>query len=239
MHKTGMNKIYAVISDLIAKNLSRVIGLLPTVFCLLLPFFASAVFPSDAETALDRMQQRYSKVETISGSFVLTTQPIPGVDQVEKGVFWLKRPALMRWEYSYPEEQLFIADGEKAFIYQPLDNQVTERSLTTEELLNTPLKFLLGSGDIRNDFFIVPEEELGNEMKGSQFIRLIPREEADYSYLVLEIDDESSDLVRLTIRDPDNYMREYVFSDLKMNVKIKDKDFFEFEIPEGAEVDRR
>jgi outer membrane lipoprotein carrier protein len=212
---------------------------LRTVIFLLLIFFAPAAYPSDAEVALDRMQKRYSAADTIHGSFMLTTQPIPEVDKVEKGVFWLKKPALMRWEYTYPEEELFIADGKKSYIYNPLANQVTERSLTTEELLDTPLGFLLGSGDIRKEFFFAPEEELGNEMGGALFVQLIPRAEADYSSLVLGIDEESFDLVQLSIIELDGYKREFVFSDLKINVKIKDKDFFKFKIPEGAEVDRQ
>ena len=76
-------------------------------FILLIPFLQA--YASDAETALEEMQRRYASVETISGSFRLTYSDF-GIEQVESGEFWLKKPAFMRWEYRYPEEKLFVAD---------------------------------------------------------------------------------------------------------------------------------
>ena len=182
------------------------------------------------------MQQRYSSIETISSSFIFTSKGL-GIEQVEKGVLWLKKPALMRWEYSYPEEKLFVADGKEGFLYEPEDRKVTVQSLTTEELLCTPLKFLFGAGDVEENFHIVPENEFRPTVERSQVIRLIPKTESDYSFLVLEIDDESSDLVRLTFQDPGGDMREYVFADIKLDVKV-DKKKFRFKPPDGVEVDR-
>lgn len=218
------------------KQLPAAHCLLPTACCLL--FFLSTAYTSDVETVLGKMQQRYASADTITGSFVLTNRAPQGIEQVERGVFWLKKPALMKWEYSDPEGMMFVADGKEGFLYDPRDRQVTVQSLTTKDLLNTPLELLLGAGDVEESFHIVSENAFEPATDGTQRVRLVPISETDYSYLDLEIDNTSFDLVRLTIKELDGNTREYHFTDLKTDVKIKDKNFFRFEIPEGAEIYR-
>lgn len=203
-------------------------------FILLIPF--SLAYASDAETALEGMQRRYAAVQTISGFFRLSYSD-QSIEQVESGEFWLKKPAFMRWEYRHPEEKLFIADGRETFFYVPMDRQVTVQSFTAEELLSTPLKFLLGGSDVEESFFIESGYEFGGEFEGTQTFRLIPKSETEYSFLILEIDEISFDLKRLAIREHSGNILEYVFTDLKTNVKVSDKKF-RFKIPEDAEVHR-
>jgi len=204
------------------------------IFILLIPF--PPAYASNAETALEGMQRRYASVETISGSFRLTYSD-QGIEQVESGEFWLKKPAFMRWEYRYPEEKLFIADGRETYFYEPLDRQVTVQSFTAEELLSTPLKFLLGAEGIDNSFVVEPEHEIGHESEGMVSVRLTPRSEAEYAFLVLEIDAATSGLRRLTIYEQSGDTLEYQFSDLKMNVKVSNEKF-KFKIPDDTEVYR-
>ena len=206
--------------------------LLTSVFCLLTS--VSFVFASDAEAALAAMQRRYASVQTISGSFRLTNTDI-GIEQVESGEFWLKKPALMSWEYHEPEEMLLVADGKEIFFYVPLDRQVTVQSFTAEELMSTPLKFLLGGKDIEESFFIESGYEFSEGSGNTQIVKLTPKNETLYKFLILEIDEKSSDLRRLTIRELSGRILEYVFTDLKMNVKVSDKKF-RFEIPDDVEV---
>jgi outer membrane lipoprotein carrier protein len=211
----------------------------PTVFllfCSLLLAPCFLVYASDAEEALAAMQRRYASVETISGSFRLTYSDF-GIEQVESGEFWLKKPAFMRWEYRHPEEKLFIADGRETFFYEPLDRHVTVQSFTAEELLSTPLTFLLGSKDIGESFVIEPEYDLDPESEGTQIVRLIPKSEMEYTFLVLEIDEASSDLRRLVIRELAGNTLEYLFTDLETNAKVSDKKF-SFEFPDDVEVHR-
>ena len=212
----------------------RLCCLLATGYWLLASF--PSAYGSDAETALTGMQRRYASVQTISGSFRLSYSD-QSIEQVESGEFWLKKPAFMRWEYHQPEEKLFIADGEETFFYEPLDRHVTVQSFTADELLSTPLKFLLGADDIQESFTIEPGTEFGMKSEGTQVVRLIPKNETEYAFLILEIDTLSYDLRRLAIREKGGNTLEYLFSDLKTNVKVSDKKF-RFKIPEDAEVHR-
>jgi len=201
---------------------------------LLIPFLPA--YGSDAETALAEMQRRYASVRTISGFFRLTYTDM-SIEQVESGEFWLKKPAFMRWEYRQPEEKLFVADGRETFFYVPVDRQVTVQSFTAEELLSTPLKFLLGGQDIEESFYVESGYEFGGESGGTQTFRLIPKSETEYSFLILEIDEKSFDLKRMAIREHSGNILEYVFTDLKTNIKVSDRKF-RFKIPEDTEVHR-
>lgn len=182
------------------------------------------------------MQQHYASAQTISGTFRLTYTDT-GIVQMESGKFWLKKPALMRWEYREPYQKLFVADGKETFLYEPLDGQVTVQSFTAEELLSTPLQFLLGGGNIGESYLIEPVAEFEGKSGGERCVRLLPRSEAEYAFLILEIDEASSDLRRLTIQEHTGNTLEYFFADLKTNVKAGDE-MFRFKIPEDAEVHR-
>ena len=118
------------------------------VFAFCFYFAATESFAVDLETVAEGLQQRYASAETMSGSFQQTYRA-PGIEQVESGVFRMKRPGLMRWEYRQPEAKLFVADGREAFLYVPLDRQVTIQSFSASDMRGTPLEFLLGGTNIR------------------------------------------------------------------------------------------
>jgi outer membrane lipoprotein carrier protein len=196
-----------------------------------------AAAAEDLGDVVDGLQQHYAHVETISGSFK-QTYLAPGIDQVESGQFWLKKPGLMRWEYRHPEEKLFVADGHEASLYVPQDGQVTVQPLTPADLRNTPLKFLLGTGSITKDFGVSWETQFQPKASQTYLIRLTPRRrESEYSFLVLELEKETWDLRRILIREESGNTSEFFFTDVKTNVKV-DKSKFRFKWPKGVEVIR-
>ncbi len=197
----------------------------------------SSAQAADLESVIAGLQRRYGSIKTMTGNFEQTYRA-PGIDQVESGGFWLKKPGLMRWEYRNPEEKLFIADGRETYLYVPADRQVTVQSFTTEEMHNTPLEFLLGSVDIDKSFAASWENQLKPKNEATFLIRLTPRRsDAQYSYLVLEVDQKSCDIVRIVIREPGGDTSEFVFSDLKMNARV-DNGLFKFKAPKGVETIR-
>jgi outer membrane lipoprotein carrier protein len=189
----------------------------------------------DLTTVTAGLQRRYQSVETISGSFQQTYHA-PGVDQAESGVFWLKKPALMRWEYRIPEEQLFVADGRESFLYVPQDRQVTIQPLTASDLHNTPLEFLLGARDISKSFAVSWETEYKPKAGRTVMLRLTPRvNSAAYRFLVLELDQAAFDIRRIVIGEPTGNTMEFLLSNLATNEKIDTKKF-QFKPPKGVEI---
>ncbi len=186
-------------------------------------------------STVDALQRRYASVTTISSRFQQNYRA-PGIDQTEGGLLWMKKPGLMCWEYKTPEEKLFVADGHKTYLYVPEDHQVLVRTFDANELHSTPLQFLLGKGDILASYAAAWETELKPKTQGDRMVRLTPRAAgAEYDYLVLELDPATLNLRRLVIRERSGNTSEFIFTDLKTNLKIE-KRRFHFDVPKGVEV---
>ncbi len=194
-------------------------------------------YTMDLEGIVKRFQQRHAAVETVTGNFQHHYRaPAQGIEQEESGVFWFKRPDLMRWESRQPEEKLFVVDGKESFHYIPLDYQVYVQPFTEADLHNTPLELLLGSVDIYKNYEVDWELNILPKAELNCLIRLTSRlPEPGYSYLVLELDQETWDLQRLIIKETTGNTSEFVFEEVKTNVKIDDRKF-RFKPPDGVDV---
>jgi outer membrane lipoprotein carrier protein len=194
-------------------------------------------YTMDLESVVKGFQQRHAAVETVTGNFQHHYHaPAQGIEQEESGVFWFKRPDLMRWESRQPEEKLFVVDGKESFHYIPLDYQVYVQPFTEADLRNTPLELLLGSVDIYKNYEVDWELNALPKSELTFLIRLTSRlPEPGYSYLVLELDQETWDLHRLIIKETAGNISEFVFDDVKINVKIDDRKF-RFKPPDGVDI---
>lgn len=202
-----------------------------------------ALFPSrpqagaDLSAAVARLQARYAGVESVSADFEQIYRG-PGVLQREAGVFYMKKPGLMRWEYRKPAVKLFVADGRTSYLYTPEERQVLVSPLSDEEWRSTPLQFLLGRGRIPESFAVSWETELEPAAGGTVLLRLVPRSpEPSYAYVVLECDQASYELRRVVIREATGHTSEFLLANLRTNVRI-DSRMFRFQIPSGVEVVR-
>ncbi len=214
-----------------ASELIRYLFSCGLVFLALLP---TPVHAADLSEAIAGLQKRYASVETVKGSFQQSYRA-PGIQREQTGEFWLKKPGLMRWEYKTPDVQLFIADGRKSYLYVPDDRQVTIQPLSPADLHNTPLSFLLGSGDINKTYFVAWESEYKRKAANGLFIRLIPRRQpSEYSFLALELDPQSYDLRRIIVREPGGSTSEFLLSGVITNTKF-DNGLFQFKKPKGVE----
>ena len=183
------------------------------------------------------LQRRYAAVDTVAAGFRQTYRA-PGVDTTESGMFWLKKPGLMRWEYRSPEPKLFIADGHETYLYMPEEHQVMISRFTAAELHSTPLQFLVGQGNIAASYDASLDTEMKPMLAGTVLLRLTPRaQEPEYSYIVLELDAATYDVKRIVIRERTGNTSEFALSDLKTNVKVDNRQF-SFKVPPNVEVIR-
>ena len=142
----------------------------------------------------------------------------------------------MRWECRQPEEKLFVLDGEESFHYIPEDYQVYVQPFSSADLRRTPLELLLGAVDIYKSYTFSWEENILPKYEHSCLIRLNSHKpEPGYSYLVLELDQGTYELRRLLIRETTGNTSEFLFANVKTNVKIE-KNKFRFKPPKGVDV---
>jgi outer membrane lipoprotein carrier protein len=191
----------------------------------------------DLDSVMEGFQRRYADVESVTGNFQQQYRaPAQGIDQIESGVFWFKKPALMRWECRQPEEKIFVVDGHNSFHYIPLDFQVYVQSFTAADLRNTPLELLLGAVDIRERYAFSWEVNILPKYEPTCMIRLTSHQpEPGYAFLVLELDPETWDLRRLVIQETTGNTSEFVFTNVETNVKIENSKF-RFKPPKGVDV---
>jgi outer membrane lipoprotein carrier protein len=206
----------------------------PALFAFIFLFILRTGWAAELGAVIEGMQRRYSSVSTLKANFQQTYRA-PGIEQIESGVFWLKKPGMMRWEYRQPEEKLFIADGKESFLYIPRDRQVTIQPFSISDMHSTPLNFLLGGGDIAGSFAVAWESDSRLNPGNALMIRLTPRKsEAEYSFLVLELSRDNYEIRGITIREPGGNTSRFAFTDFEINLKLDNKSF-KFKTPKGVE----
>src|SRR6266404_562733 len=99
------------------------------------------------------LQRKYDAVRDFSADFVHESQgTILKKRLIERGKLLVKKPGKMRWEYTTPEEKLFVTDGVKISSYIPQDKQVFISSMPSADTTTTPVLFLAGKGNLTRDF---------------------------------------------------------------------------------------
>jgi outer membrane lipoprotein carrier protein len=188
-----------------------------------------------APDALARsLQQRYQGIKDFSADFVHSYRGgVLKTQTQERGKVTVKKPSRMHWTYTAPEKKEFVSDGVKIYSYIPQDRQVIVSSVPPNDEARTPALFLAGKGDIVRDFAATYADPT---LPGTVALKLTPRRnEPDYEYLVVAVDPASLQIRALTTRDRQGGDSTLIFTNLKENQRISDKEFA-FRIPRGVDV---
>lgn len=191
--------------------------------------------PSVSEVA-GRLQARYEKVRDFSADFTHVYEGgVLGRRVTERGNVLIKKPWKMRWTYTSPERKEFVSDGRKLYSYIPEDRQVIVSDVPADEGAATPALFLSGKGNILRDFD-ASFADMVSVPADTWALKLVPkRRDPEYEWLVLVVDRQSFAIRMLVSVDSQGGESTFIFSDLKENVGLSDKQF-NFTIPRGVEV---
>ena len=178
-------------------------------------------------------QKHYRGIRTLRADFSQVYRGHMARDE-EHGILMLKKPRKMYWEYRDPVEKYLIADGKRAYFYVPRDRQVFLYELEDDRLF----MFLMGEGQVAQDFEIAFEREEPPLKKENFLVRLTPREEeASFSEILLEITPVSYRIERLVAVEPIGARNDYILKNIRENVSIPDRRF-RFKPPGGVEIVR-
>ncbi|MCG8016393.1 MAG: outer membrane lipoprotein chaperone LolA [Candidatus Thiodiazotropha sp. 'RUGA'] len=192
---------------------------------LMLLLFLSLSQTLSAESGISQLETFLQDLKTLKADFRQTLQQ-PDYDQVyaSNGVFYLRRPGQLRWEYQTPSEQLIVADGDRVWLHDIELEQVSHRSQAAV-LDGTPAQLLSGTGPISEHFEI---NELGVESELT-WLELIPKgKEAQFSSVRLAL--QESRLERMEMFDNFGQVTRFFFDDMQRNPPLDDA-LFEFEPP--------
>jgi outer membrane lipoprotein carrier protein len=185
------------------------------------------------------VQERYDGVRDFSAGFVHTYEG--GVLRraaTERGTVRIKKPGMMRWEYTTPEKKTFVSDGSQIYSYIPADRQVIVSPMPKTDQATTAALFLTGKGNLTRDFEVSPAPLPAGAPAGTLALKLTPRQaERDYDALTLVVDAKTLQIRMLMAADRQGGTSIFSFSDIKENTGIADN-VFNFRIPRGADVIR-
>jgi outer membrane lipoprotein carrier protein len=208
--------------------------LLAVAVCGALSLAAAAQTKPAPEALAKSLQQRYQGIKDFSADFVHNYRGgVLKTQTQERGKVTVKKPSRMHWTYTAPEKKEFVSDGLKIYSYIPQDKQVIVSSVPAGDQATTPALFLAGKGDIVRDFSAT---YVDSTIPATLALKLTPRHaEPDYDYLVVAVDPASLQIRALTTKDKEGGESTLVFTNLKENQGISDKEFA-FRIPRGVDV---
>jgi len=193
--------------------------------------------PGVAEATTAQVQARYEKIRDIRARFEQTNESssFGGIslmsEEAKRGRVVFAKPGKMRWVYEEPEASLVVSDGETLWIHDVEAASVTQLEVTAGFLSGAALQFLLGDGQIAETFEVTAKRCVAERVD----LDLLPRSEATYERLGLEVDPATGDVVGTSVVDLFGNLTRIRFSEIEVNRTPPD-DTFRLEVPEGVEV---
>jgi len=193
---------------------------------------------------VERVQKVYELTEDISADFVqvstlkslAVTGPAGGRrEQQAAGKVRIKKPGMIRWDYSKPEALVLVSDGRVLWRYASAEAVAYKDSLAGAG--KTPLSFLTGMGKIEEDFAtrLVTDKESGDARV--YLVELVPKEPLPtVERLWLDVDRDTFWLKRVTLWDHFGNKTVLGFSNVRLNVGLSSS-LFRFTPPAGVRVE--
>jgi outer membrane lipoprotein carrier protein len=191
--------------------------------------------PADVKAEAAAIDAHYNHLRSLQAEFTEVYRG-SGMERIETGTLWLKKPGKMRWEYRSPREKLFVSDGKDAWFYVPADRQARKTAAKKLEDVRSPLAFLLGKTKLEKELqglSLAPD--VAPFVPGNLVLRGVPQALADrVNEILLEITPDHQ-IARIVIQEVDGAATEYRFGDMKEDAAVGDGRF-QFKPPAGTET---
>ncbi len=215
--------------------LSRFWFLIPAFLAPAAVSLALAAFPVSAEEAAANLEKSLRNVRTFEARFeqlYYSTSVSTPLD--EHGDFYFERPDRMRWEYREPQKKVFLYRDGILQVYLADENQLTRSRIPPEAYEADIMGIFLGKKSF-HETYLIEETRFPTDAAGAKQIKLTPREEGDYSHILLEVDQKTWLLRRVLFFEWAGNKREFIFSRAKVNGPLPPR-IFELKAPPGCEI---
>jgi len=205
---------------------------------------------ADSSIHAKRFEAVYRGARTLQVAFLERYSENGHILRTEAGVAYFRRPGKMRWEYESPEKNLFLVDGKSAWFYVPADHTVTRVPAKQSTDWRTPLALLAGEMKLSRICARVelaraerPEQDgdvllscllKGSESKAAQAAQN-DAAHAKSDLVILEVKQDTSELVRILVRGSGGVDLEFKFKDWRFDPAVPDS-FFRFAVPPGVAI---
>jgi outer membrane lipoprotein carrier protein len=204
---------------------------------LLLVFLQTPSGPSAVSgTALvEGISRTFKNMKDFSADFEQVFRDSLNRSRAERGHLYLMKSRMMRWEYSTPEEKLFVSDGKTVYSYFPEDRLVHRDKVSDAVDERMPLMFLLGRSDLRDEFTQIRLMGTPPVVPNTKVLRMIPKRKTDLKEVEMEVDPATYQIGRLILVYSDGSHSDFKFSNIQTNTGLK-ASIFDFKVPNGVEV---
>ncbi len=192
--------------------------------CLLTSMFQFVSAQTDSEL----LQQKLAKFTTIDADFVQQViNPKGEVIQKSLGTLAIARPGNFHWQVTQPDQELIVSDGQDMWLYSPFIEQVTIMNFS-DAIAGTPFALLSGADSAQWAQFNVVK-------KDQQFIVKSSDPKASTNTFIF-IFNKAGNISEFVVQESQGQKSVFTLSNNKNNSTFA-KDFFEFKIPNGIEID--
>ncbi len=191
---------------------------------------ASSLLAQDSNAVIRKVDDHYNHLSSLRAHYTERYSGM-GMDRTEEGTLLLKKPGRMRWSYASPVGKVFVLDGKFAWFYTPGDAQASRVPAKQLDDLRSPLRFLLGHTQLSKEL-----DNLTVTPDGSGFLVAGVPKGMEQRVKLLSLGVTATGTIeRMRLEEQDGAVTEFIFSDLKENVPVKDADFV-FVPPAGVTV---
>jgi outer membrane lipoprotein-sorting protein len=188
----------------------------------------------DVNTLIDRIQANYDRTQALTAEFIQVAT-LTSIDrqQTSAGRLYIEKPHHIRWEYTQPDSQTILYDGNILRIYTPKRRQVLQSKIDEDNRRNVALLFLAGVGKIREAFTI---SLLPPTHTGSRSLRLLPHSpQASFTELQIVVNAQNYFIEYLIIHDTIGNITEIRLEALQIHSALPSQTF-ELVLPPDTEV---
>ncbi len=203
-------------------------------FAILLSWAGSATAaPPGLDQILDAIEARYAGKGFTAAFFQESMLKAMQITDTAEGRLIVERPAKMRWEYSMPDTQIIITDGESMWIYRPNDKQVMVGPAPEFFGRGKGAGFLTDIRQIRKSFKVQLQ---ASQSKEHYRLRLTPlKPMPELSEVILSVNKADYRIDQVVTFNTYGDETRIVLSEYQFDVD-PDNALFDFKIPEGVEV---
>lgn len=208
----------------------RIPAFLLAILCAAAP--VSAVTPGEAAS---RIEARLRTATTLRSEYEHLYYSMTASDPLrEKGRLLFQKPDRMRWDSREPEAQTFLTKDGLILFYIPEEKQLI-RSRASGDRSEFEILALLSGRKSLTDAYVVDDSPFPTEAKDAVQIRLTPKVEGEFTYILLETDTSTWLIRKAVFFDWAGNKQEFRFSRIEVDPRLA-PELFDLKVPPGTEV---
>ena len=202
----------------------------------LTPVLLAQAPSKELNSLLDDVDRNFSQMKDFSANFLqISGCSKTNLNQTREdaGQLILAKGRKMRFEYTQPEERLWVSNGKTVYFLDPEERTWSEQPVKESTADMLPLMYLVGQGGLKNRFNFTQLTRKPS-IEGNRVIELqLKKKSEDVKRIEIEVDPQRKLIVWMMIVDMNDLPTQFVFSNIRTNSNVQDS-MFEFKAPAGT-----